>query len=145
MSALMRPKTGELERGRKGDAGVMKRFAKRAVVLSVVLLLNCFFCAAQTPDRELEKVAAERLQEISTQLNLTEDQKEKIKPVLLKEAPKLKALKDDTSLTRRKRFQGLRAIMDETSASLKPILTADQLKALQKMRDDAVRKRMAVR
>ena len=100
---------------------------------------------AQIPEPDYEKLAAERLQEISVQLNLTEDQKEKIKPVLMKEAPKLKALKEDTSLTRRKRFQGLRVIMDETSASLKPILTPDQLRTLQKVRDDAVRKRMAAR
>jgi Spy/CpxP family protein refolding chaperone len=110
-----------------------------------LLLLSCIVVLAQTPDSDNEKIAAERLQEISAQLNLTDDQKEKIKPILMSEAPKLKALKEDTSLTRRKRFQGLRAIMDETSASLKPILTPDQMKTLQKMRDDAVRKRMAAR
>ena len=115
------------------------------MVLVALLMFSGFFATAQTQDLDFEKIAVERLQEISTQIHLTEDQKEKIKPVLMKEAPKLKALKDDSSLTRRKRFQGLRAIMDETSASLKPILTIDQLKTLQKMRDDAVRKRMATR
>ena len=117
----------------------------RVMALVAVLMFSGLVAIAQTPDPELEKIAVERLQEISTQINLTEDQKEKIKPVLMKEAPKLKALMADTSLTRRKRFQGLRAIMDETSVSVKPILTADQLKALQKMRDDAVRRRMASR
>ena len=115
------------------------------MILIVLLMFSGLVATAQTQDLELEKIAVERLQEISTQINLTEDQKEKIKPVLLKEAPKLKALQDDASLTRRKRFQGLRVIMDETSATLKPILTIDQLKTLQKMRDDAVRKRMAPR
>ena len=123
----------------------MPTVMKLKAISLVLLILTNAVVLAQTPDPEHEKLAAERLQEISTQLNLTEDQKEKIKPVLMKEAPKLKALKEDTSLTRRKRFQGLRAIMDETSASLKPILSADQLKALQKMRDDAVRKRMMAR
>ena len=123
----------------------MPTVMKLKAISLVLLILTNAVVLAQTPDPEHEKLAAERLQEISTQLNLTEDQKEKIKPVLMKEAPKLKALKEDTSLTRRKRFQGLRAIMDETSASLKPILSADQLKALQKMRDDAVRKRMTAR
>ena len=123
----------------------MKRTAG-AIGLSVVLILSGLTsAAAQIPDPELEKLAVERLAEISSQLNLTEDQKEKIKPILMEEAPKLKALKADTSLSRRKRFQKLRAIMDETSASLKEILTSDQLKTLQKMRDDAVRKRMAAR
>ena len=119
-------------------------FVMKLVMLSVVLLLNCYTAAAQTSDLELEKIVAERLQEISTQINLTEDQKEEIKPVLMREAPKLRALQDDTTLTRRKQFQGLRAIMNETTDSLKPILTDDQLKALQKMRDDAVRKRMGI-
>ena len=123
----------------------MPTVMKQKAISLVLLILTNAVVLAQTPDPEHEKLAAERLHEISTQLNLTEDQKEKIKPVLMKEAPKLKALKEDTSLTRRKRFQGLRAIMDETSASLKPILSADQLKALQKMRDDAVRKRMTAR
>jgi len=115
------------------------------VALAAVLVFSNLVAIAQTQDPELEKIAVERFEEISAQINLTEDQKEKIKPVLMKEAPKLKALMVDTSLTRRKRFQGLRAIMDETSVSVKPILTVDQLKQLQKMRDDAVRKRMAVR
>ena len=117
----------------------------RVMALVAVLMFSGLVAIAQTPDPELEKIAVERLQEISTQINLTEDQKEKIKPVLMKEAPKLKALMADTSLTRRKRFQGLRAIMDETSVSVKPVLTVDQMKVLQKMRDDAVRKRMAIR
>jgi hypothetical protein len=119
--------------------------AAKLKVLSVTLLFLIYaIVLAQIPDPEHEKLATERLQEISAKINLTEDQKEKIKPILMTEAPKLKALRDDSSLTRRKRFQKLRAIMDETSASLKPILTADQFKTLQRMRDDAVRKRMAV-
>ena len=114
-------------------------------MVSTILIFSSLVSGFQVQDPELDKIALERLTEIATQIGLTEDQKEKIKPVLMKEAPKLKALMADTSLTRRKRFQGLRAIMDETSVSVKPILTVDQLKALQKMRDDAVRKRMAAR
>ena len=124
---------------------MIRGFPKRIAALAALLIFSSLVAGAQAQDLELDKVAGERLQEISTQINLTEEQKEKIKPVLMKEAPKLKALMDDTSLTRRKRFQGLRAIMDETSASLKPILTPDQLRTLQKMRDDAVRKRMVRR
>ena len=124
---------------------MIRGFPKRIAALAALLIFSSVVAGAQAQDLELDKVAGERLQEISTQINLTEVQKEKMKPVLLKEAPKLKALMDDTTLTRRKRFQGLRAIMDETNASLKPILTPDQLRTLQKMRDDAVRKRMTVR
>ena len=124
---------------------MIRGFPKRIAALAALLIFSSVVAGAQAQDLELDKVAGERLQEISTQINLTEVQKEKMKPVLLKEAPKLKALMDDTTLTRRKRFQGLRAIMDETNASLKPILTPDQLRTLQKMRDDAVRKRMARR
>jgi Spy/CpxP family protein refolding chaperone len=123
----------------------MTRSANRVTLLLAAVLLSCIFCVAQTPDPEHEKLASERLEEISAHINLTADQKEKVKPILMTEAEKLKALKEDTSLTRRKRFQKLRVIMDETSASLKPILTPDQLKTLQKMRDDAVRKRMTAR
>ena len=124
---------------------MIRGFPKRIAALAALLIFSSLVAGAQAQDLELDKVAGERLQEISTQINLTEVQKEKMKPVLLKEAPKLKALMDDTTLTRRKRFQGLRAIMDETNASLKPILTPDQLRTLQKMRDDAVRKRMVRR
>jgi hypothetical protein len=131
-------------RGSVNREAMLTAMKLKAVSLSL-LLWCCAVVLAQTPEPEHEKLAAERLQEISAQLKLTEDQKEKIKPVLMKEAQKLKALKEDTSLTRRKRFQGLRAIMDETSASLKPILTPDQLRTLQKMRDDLVRKRMSSR
>jgi Spy/CpxP family protein refolding chaperone len=76
----------------------------------------------------------ERMKEVSKELGLTEQQKEKLKPILQAEMEKLKALRDDTSLSRRAKFKALRAIQSEYKPQVKAVLTPEQYKKWEKMR-----------
>lgn len=99
----------------------------------------------QAPDPEHARQAGERLRELSAQLKLTDEQKEKLRPILLEEAPELKALRDDTSMPRREKAARLREVIQETEGRVKPILTPHQVKKLEKVREDAIRKRLGSR
>jgi len=68
-------------------------------------------------------------------LQLTPAQKQQVRPILMEEAPKLKAIKNDTSLGPLQKAMKLRQIGDATDAKLKPILTAQQYQTWQQMRE----------
>jgi Spy/CpxP family protein refolding chaperone len=94
-----------------------------------------FSLAAQRPERNAEP--GQRLQRMASELNLTEDQKAQIKPILEEEAPKLKAIREDASLDRRAKMEKARDVMQDTSARIQPILTEDQKAKAADMRKEA--------
>src|SRR5206468_10935604 len=55
-----------------------------------------------------------KLQAISQQLNLTPQQKAKVLPILADEAPKVEAVKNNSSLSGMQKMQQLRAIHQQT-------------------------------
>ena len=70
--------------------------------------------------------AVAKLEKVSAQLQLTPAQKEQIKPILMEEAPKMKALKSNTTMPPLQKARHMREIADETDAKLKPILNPQQ-------------------
>lgn len=78
---------------------------------------------AQRPDR---------LAQMAEQLQLTEDQKTQLKPILKEETDKMRALRADTSLSREDRQAKLKEIRDGTSAKFKKILKPEQYEKWQK-------------
>ncbi len=77
---------------------------------------------------------AAKLEKMSAALQLTPAQKKQITPILMEEAPKLQALKADTSLGPLQKAMQLRQISEATDAKLQPILTPEQNQKLQAMR-----------
>jgi periplasmic protein CpxP/Spy len=75
-----------------------------------------------------------KLEKMSAALQLTFAQKQQIKPILMEEAPKLKALKSDTSLPPLQKAMKMRQIGEDTDAKLQPILTPEQNQKWQQMR-----------
>jgi periplasmic protein CpxP/Spy len=73
------------------------------------------------------------MKKIIEQLKLTDDQTEKVKPILKDQAEKMKALREDTSLTPQDRRPKMKEIRDDTNAKLKPILTDEQFAEWQKL------------
>lgn len=71
-------------------------------------------------------------QAILSQLDLTADQKDKIKPVLADQREKVTGLSSD--LSREDRRAKMKEINDATDAKLKDILTADQFTKYQELR-----------
>ena len=68
----------------------------------------------------------QRLQRMTKQLSLTDDQQQKIKPILDSESTQMQALRGDSSLTQEERMAKMKQIRQASSEQIKPILTADQ-------------------
>ena len=67
-----------------------------------------------------------RLDHMSKMLNLTDDQKTKIKPILENENQQMQALKSDTSTAKQERRAKMMEIHKSTMDQIRPILNSDQ-------------------
>jgi Spy/CpxP family protein refolding chaperone len=71
--------------------------------------------------------------DIAKMLNLTDDQKAKVQPILDAQRQKMRAVFQDDSLQPEDKRTKLKAIQEDTSAQLKPILTPEQFATWQKL------------
>ena len=72
------------------------------------------------------------LDKLSENLNLTPDQKAKVQPIVDQAKPQIRAIHEDA-------MQKTKAVMDNTMAQIRPLLTAEQqqkLDAMQKSRQE---------
>jgi protein CpxP len=98
-------------------------------ILPIALLTVLPFSLPAQPQPRLQK-----LEEIATQLQLTPEQKMQLLPILAAEAPKVRAIKNDQSLSKQEKVQQLKALHDETNPQVKSILTPEQYEKLQEIR-----------
>ena len=70
--------------------------------------------------------AEQRLQRMTKQLNLSDDQQQKIKPILENESTQMQSLRADTSLSQQDWMAKMQQIRQTTSEQITPILNADQ-------------------
>ena len=73
------------------------------------------------------------LDQLATTLNLTDDQKAKVKTILDTQRQKMSDLRADTSLSREDRRTKMQAIRQDTTDQMKAVLTPDQFDQYQKM------------
>jgi periplasmic protein CpxP/Spy len=73
------------------------------------------------------------LDHLSTELNLTDDQKTKIKPILEEQSKQMQQLRQDTSSSSEDRHAKMKQIHENTMSQVRPILNADQQKKLEEM------------
>ena len=78
-----------------------------------------------TPDEQVSR--------LSTELNLTDDQKAKIKPIFEDQAAKMKALREDTSTSMDDKRPKMQDIRKSTNDQVRAVLTADQQKKFDDM------------
>jgi periplasmic protein CpxP/Spy len=71
--------------------------------------------------------------DIAKMLNLTDDQKAKVQPILDAQREKMRAVFQDDSLSSDDKRTKMKAIRDDTNAQLKPILTPEQYQKWQSM------------
>jgi Spy/CpxP family protein refolding chaperone len=81
--------------------------------------------------------AETKLQEMSKQLNLTDDQKAKLKPILEDELQQVRAVQDDSSLTKKQKFAKLKSIRDAHAPQINGVLTPEQQEKLKEMSQEA--------
>jgi len=91
----------------------------------------------QAPD------AAAKLEALSTQLQLTPQQKGEMLPILKEEGPKIEAIKNNTSLSGLEKIGQLRAIHNETAPQLQKILSPEQYQKLQAIRKQEIEEAIA--
>ena len=82
-----------------------------------------------------KEAAMQKLQKMSAALQLTPEQKKQVMPILMDEAPKLQALKGNTSLRPMQKAMQMRQIADDTDTKLKPILSPQQYQTWEQMRE----------
>jgi protein CpxP len=79
------------------------------------------------------KSPARGFDRLSELLNLTADQKPKVKAIMDAQMQKMRDLREDTGLSQDDRRTKMKAIHDDTATQLKAVLTADQFAKWQKM------------
>ena len=78
----------------------------------------------------------QRMERMTEELKLTDEQKPKVKAVLEDSQKKRQELFSDSSVSREDRRDKMRGIMDNEEKKLKEILTADQYAKHEKMREE---------
>ena len=123
----------------------------KKMFLVLVCALFLVFTGAQsmaqnTPDQAASQGIADpetkakvqaKLQELATELNLTDDQKNQIKPVLQGEFQQLKGVSDDASLSPDQKKAKATEIHEGAKSQINSILTPEQQKKLAEMREKA--------
>jgi hypothetical protein len=105
----------------------------------VISALSIAMFALLSPTSFAQKGGAmSKAQAIAQQLNLTPQQKEKILPILVDEAPKVNAIKNDNSLSKMQKMQQVRAIHQQTDPQMKAILSPQQYQKLKEIRIQAI-------
>jgi Spy/CpxP family protein refolding chaperone len=117
----------------------MKKHAPRYLLFIAATLMASAMCAqlgyAQAPAQGDKSEMIAKLEKMSTELQLTPAQKQQILPILKEEAPKLQAVKANTSLGPLQKGMQLKQISNDTDTKLKPILTPEQFQKLQQMHE----------
>jgi len=103
------------------------------------LSIATFALLAPTSFAQKGGAAMSKAQAIAQQLNLTPQQKEKILPILVDEAPKVNAIKNDNSLSKIQKIQQIKAIHQQTDPQMKAILSPQQYQKLKEIRIQAIR------
>lgn len=113
-------------------------------LIALVLSFGMFLLLASSSSAQNQN-AMSKAQAIAQQLNLTPQQKAKILPILADEAPKVEAVKNNSSLSGMQKMQQLRAIHQQTDPQMKAILTPAQYQKLQAIRQQTIREAMQKR
>lgn len=80
------------------------------------------------------------LQMLTRELNLTDDQQAKLKPILADQAQQMKALHHDTSLSQDQRKAKIKAIHESFHEQINGVLTPEQQAKLKQMKQSGMEK-----
>lgn len=86
-------------------------------------------------DPETKAKVQAKLQKLSSELNLTDDQKAQLKPVLQGEVKQLKAVHNDASLSEDQKGAKMKEIHEGAKSQINSILTPEQQQKLAAMKE----------
>ncbi|GEM_PF-473170 len=109
-----------------------------AALLCGVLSLSPVGRAAERPagKRPGGERGAQMMQEMAEKLGLTEQQKEKLKPIRQEQGERMKEVFGDANLSREQKMEKMKAINEEFEPKIKAILTPEQVEKYQKIREE---------
>jgi len=110
---------------------------RRIVIGSLLFGLAITLTARPALAQEQQATAESRLEEMSKQLNLTDDQRTKLKPILQDEAQQLQAVHNDASLSQDKKKAKAKEIHAASKPQINSVLTPDQQKQWKEMKKKA--------
>jgi Spy/CpxP family protein refolding chaperone len=124
-------------------------FTKKMTLVSVSLLIGliaAYVMPAQAAEPNTPKVKhkgqADRepvrdfLRELSEKLNLTDEQRAAIRPILVKEAGDIKAIRQDNSLSAEQKQAKIQEIREKSRGKINAILTLEQQKKFAEMKGE---------
>lgn len=77
---------------------------------------------------------ASRLETLSKELNLTDEQKTKLKPILEDAGKQMRGVRDDTSLTQDQKRDKMKQLRESTDSQINGILTPEQQKKFEDLK-----------
>ena len=83
----------------------------------------------------------DRLEWLSKELNLSDEQKEKLKPILQDEAKQMRTVHEDSSLTPDQKRDKIRQIRKTFRPQIQAVLTPEQQEKFKNLREEAREKR----
>jgi Spy/CpxP family protein refolding chaperone len=105
------------------------------MVLGVMIVCSQFALAAPAQNNPIQALQA-RMQRLAQELNLTPDQKAKIKTIIASYRTEIRDIRQNTTLTPAQKKSQLHAIVKEISNQVKTtVLTAAQVQKLQQAKD----------
>ena len=100
---------------------------------------------APTPDKHAEmhhngESADQHLQMLSEKLNLTDDQKAKLKPILQDQMQQMKVVREDSSLSQEQKRAKMKSIHESLHDQINAVLTPEQQVKFKQMRQEQTEK-----
>lgn len=127
------------------SSGYVFRLSVLAILLSFGLVVMAQSEPAEPQERHsgrmMMQTPEQRLDRLSQQLNLSAEQKEKIKPILENQANQMKSLREDTSTSREDRRAKFMELQQKTHDDINAVLNKDQQKKFEEMRSRMMQRR----
>ncbi len=115
------------------------------LALGGLLISSAMTLATPTRGKNHGDRAATKLSKLSSKLNLTEDQKSKIKPILQNEAKQTEGIRANNALSQDQKHTRIKEIHQTTRSEMRPILTAQQQQKLDQIRKQKRAERRSAR
>jgi hypothetical protein len=116
----------------------MKKYIGRFVIGALVLAV-LFTMAPKAYCQAAAAGKAEKVAALAKHLNLTPQQESQLMPILEADAPKIEAIKNNSSLGPMEKAQQIKAIHEQSYPQVKTILNAQQYQQLQQIRQQEMR------
>lgn len=109
----------------------------RVLLAAIACLCGLFVTAPNLPAQSapaLSPQAIQNIQNIVSTLKLTPEQISALIPILKAEAPRIQAIRSDSSLSRLQKIEQFRAVHAQTDPQVRSILSPQQYQQLQQIR-----------